>query len=73
MEEVDNLNKGLYKNALPDEIKIVDIPGACKRYGRGRAGVMRDASDAGAVIRIGRTVRINISILDRYYDSISGE
>ncbi len=67
------MNKGLYKNATPDEVKVIDVLGACRRYGRGRAGIMRDAAEAGAIIRIGRTVRINVPILDSFYDSLSGE
>lgn len=49
------------------------IDAACARYGYGKASMRRIAAEAGAVIRVGRTVRFNFDRIDRYLDQISGE
>lgn len=43
------------------------------RYGFGRNRMRTIAEDAGAVIKIGKSVRVNFTILDKYMDSLSGE
>ena len=43
------------------------------RYGFGRNSMRKIAEDAGAIIKIGKSVRVNFTIGDRYLDSISGE
>ncbi len=43
------------------------------RYGFGRNSMRKIAEDAGAIIKIGKSVRVNFTIVDRYLDSISGE
>lgn len=43
------------------------------RYGFGRNSMRKSAEDAGAIIKIGKSVRVNFTIVDRYLDSISGE
>lgn len=41
------------------------------RYGYGRATIKHIAEDAGAIIRIGRTVRYNFQKIDAYINSLS--
>ncbi len=55
------------------EIKTGPIGEACLRYGYGETLMRSIAKDAGAVIRIGRTMRINFTKVDAYLDSMSGE
>ena len=43
------------------------------RYGFGRNSMRKIDEDAGAIIKIGKSVRVNFTIVDRYLDSISGE
>lgn len=43
------------------------------RYGFGRNKMRAIAEDAGAIIKIGKSVRVNFTILDRYMDALSGE
>ena len=43
------------------------------RYGFGRNTMRKLAEDAHAIIKIGKSVRVNFTIMDRYLDSISGE
>lgn len=43
------------------------------RYGFGRNRIREIAAEAGAIIKIGKSVRVNFSILDKYMDSLSGE
>lgn len=43
------------------------------RYGFGRNSMRKIAEQAGAIIKIGRSVRVNYTIMDRYMDALSGE
>ena len=54
------------------EQKSGTLEQAGMRYGFGRNAMRKVAEDAGAIIKIGKSVRVNFSILDRYMDSISG-
>ena len=58
--------------SIPDN-KTGKIEQACMRYGLGRNTMRRIASDAGAVVRIGRVYLVNYSTVARYMDSFSGE
>ena len=55
------------------EQKSGTLEQAGMRYGFGRNSMRKIAEDAGAVIKIGKSVRINFTILDKYMDAISGE
>lgn len=55
------------------EQKSGTLEQAGMRYGFGRNSMRKIAEDAGAVIKIGKSVRVNFTILDRYIDSLSGE
>lgn len=67
------MNLALYKGAAQEEQRQGDILSACKRYSIGRHLLMKEAQAAGAIIRIGRRVIINYTILDRHFDTLSGE
>ncbi len=54
------------------EQKSGTLEQAGMRYGFGRNAMRKVAEDAGAVIKIGKSVRVNFTILDKYMDSISG-
>lgn len=41
------------------------------RYGFGRNSIRKIAEEAGAIIRIGRCIRVNFTILDEYMDFLS--
>ena len=43
------------------------------RYGFGRNTMRKVAEEAGAIIKIGRSVRVNYTIMDKYIDALSGE
>lgn len=64
--------KILMKNAELDQ-KSGTLEQAGLRYGFGRNTMRKVAEDAGAIIKIGKCVRINFSIMDKYIDSLSGE
>lgn len=55
------------------EAKTGTLECAGARYGFGRNKMRTIAEDAGAIIKIGKSVRVNFTILDRYMDSLSGE
>lgn len=55
------------------EQKTGTLEQAGMRYGFGRNRMRSIAEEAGAVIKIGKSVRINFTILDRYMDAVSGE
>lgn len=55
------------------EQKSGTLEQAGMRYGFGRNSMRKIAGEAGAIIKIGKCVRVNFTILDRYIDSLSGE
>lgn len=55
------------------EQKVGTLEQAGNRYGFGRNRMREIAGQANAVIKIGKSVRVNFTILDKYFDSISGE
>ncbi|MDO4332760.1 MAG: DUF6462 family protein [Eubacteriales bacterium] len=55
------------------EQKTGTLEQAGLRYGFGRNMMRKVASEAGAIIKIGKSVRINFTILDKYMDALSGE
>lgn len=54
------------------EQKIGTLEQAGMRYGFGRNSMRRIAEDAGAIIKIGKSVRVNFTIMDKYCDTLSG-
>ncbi len=54
------------------EQKVGTLEQAGLRYGFGRNSMRKIAEDAGAIIKIGKCVRVNFSKVDAYMDSISG-
>lgn len=52
---------------------LVSVSEAMHWADRGRAGLMKDAAAAGAVIRAGRLIKINLKKLAAFYDALSGE
>lgn len=55
------MNKPKYSDAV---IKLATVPQAIERYKLGRTKLMEIAENEGAVRRIGRTVRIDIPLMD---------
>ena len=53
------------------EQKTGTLEQAGLRYGFGRNSIRKIANDAGAIIKIGKSVRSNFTILDQYMDEIS--
>ncbi len=58
---------------VPTEQKVGTLEQAGNRYGFGRNRMREIAGKANAIIKIGKSVRVNFTILDQYFDSISGE
>ena len=61
------------KNTFCPDAIMGDINEASARYGVGKASVRKLATDCGAIVRVGRLVRFNFSILDGYVAEISGK
>ncbi|MEZ3505336.1 MAG: hypothetical protein K1W25_18160 [Lachnospiraceae bacterium] len=64
--------RALIKNNEVEQ-KSGTLEQAGMRYGFGRNRMRSIAEDAGAIIKIGKSVRVNFTILDRYIDALSGE
>ena len=64
--------RSLIKNTDIEQ-KTGTLEQAGLRYGFGRNRMRTIAEDAGAVIKIGKSVRVNFTILDEYMDSLSGK
>ncbi len=68
------MNAAFYKQKkTTNEVRFGDVPTACSRYSLGRASLMREASEAGAVVRIGKRILLNFHVLDKYFDALSGK
>lgn len=55
------------------EPKTGTLEQAGMRYGFGRNSMRKIAEEAGAIIKLGKCVRVNFTILDRYMDAMSGD
>ena len=66
------MRKRIENNSVA-EVKTGTLECAGARYGFGRNKIRIIAEDAGAIIKIGKSVRVNFTILDRYMDTLSGE
>ena len=64
--------KEIMKRETP-EVKTTKIELACMRYGVGKNTMRKIAEDARAVVRIGKSYLINVSKVDEYMDTLSGE
>lgn len=64
--------RALIKNNEVEQ-KSGTLEQAGMRYGFGRNRMREIAADAGAIIKIGKSVRVNFTVLDQYIDSLSGE
>ena len=58
---------------LEPEARTGRIEQACLRYGVGKNTMRQIASNAEAVIRIGKNYLVNYNKVDAYMDTISGE
>lgn len=54
-------------------VKFIKIPEACERYGLGRVKLREVAGKAGAVIKVGKAVRIDYELMDKYMDEVLRE
>lgn len=59
------MNKPKYKKAIADTTKLSTVPVACDRYMLGRAKLMEIAEQENAIRRFGRSVRIDIAVMDK--------
>lgn len=55
-----------------DLMKYGRVEDACKRYSLGRCTIRKLATDAGAVIHVGKSCLINISKMDAYLEELAG-
>lgn len=65
------MRKRLENNVSEAKTGTLECAGA--RYGFGRNKMRAIAEDTGAIIKIGKSVRVNFTILDKYMDALSGE
>ncbi len=56
-------------NATP---KLLKRQQAEERYNMSWNTLLKAAADAGAIVRYGRSVFFNATIMDKYFDSLSG-
>lgn len=65
------MNKRIQNDS--SEVKSGRLEQACARYGLGKHSMRNVAESAGAVIRVGRSYLINYTLVDAYFDRLSGE
>lgn len=64
--------RALIKNTDIEQ-KTGTLEQAGLRYGFGRNRMRTIAEDARAIVKIGKSVRVNFTVLDKYMDSLSGK
>lgn len=62
--------KALNKNNNTEQ-KSGTLEQAGMRYGFGRNTMRRIAEEAGAIIKIGKCVRVNFTVMDKYIDTLT--
>lgn len=68
------MNKPDYINLDSQNGKVnVKPQEGCILWSRGRNALMADAEEAQAIIRIGRSVLINVPKMNSYYESLAGK
>ena len=67
------MNSRLERSNMGIEVKTGRVDQACARYGVGRNTMRQIASQAGAVVRIGKNYLIDFPKVDRYLDTLAGE
>lgn len=65
------MRKRIENNVSEAKIGTLECAGA--RYSFGKNKMRAIGEDAGAIIKIGKSVRVNFTILDKYMNSLSGE
>ncbi len=65
------MRKRIQNNMSDMKVGTLECAGA--RYSFGRNKMRTIAEEAGAIIKIGKSVRVNFTILDKYMDSLSGD
>lgn len=75
MIDTDERKKNLMKksNTIEATAKLGSVENACMRYGLGRSSMREIGKAAGAVVHVGRRFLLNYSILDKYFDDLSGD
>jgi hypothetical protein len=60
-------------SAFEENVKLGSVEQACQRYALGRNRMRDIATEAQAVVRIGRRWLVNFSVMDDYFDALSGK
>lgn len=66
----ENMNKAKYANKIREGDKLGTVPQAMDYFKLSRGLLLKIASDNGCVVRIGRTVRINVPKLSEAIDKL---
>lgn len=53
--------------------KTGSVEAAAARYGLGVHSIRKVAEEAGAIVKIGRRVLVNFTVMDAYIDSLSSK
>ncbi|MGN1191096.1 MAG: DUF6462 family protein [Dorea sp.] len=52
-------------------VKLADVEQACARYGIGRNTMREIAEQAHAIVRVKRLWKVNLPVMDAYFDKIT--
>lgn len=66
------MNKALFHNANPSEVRLGRVPFCCNRYSIGRASLMKEARRANAVVRLQNIVLIDLETMDKHFAEMAG-
>ena len=63
------MRKPQYSSEITERTKLITYEQASERYQLGRTSLIRIANECGAIRKIGRSVRLNLDVMDEAIES----
>lgn len=63
------MNRKKYSSEITENTKYITFEKASERYQLGRTSLIRIANECGAIRKIGRSVRLNLDVMDEAIES----
>lgn len=54
-----------------EDVKLITYKEACERYSLGISTIQKIAKESGALRKIGKSARVNVSVMDAYLDTFT--
>ena len=63
------MNRKKYSSEINERTKLITYEQASERYQLGRSSLIKIANECGAIRKIGRSVRLNLEVMDEAIES----